>query len=385
MPSDISDQLPVHFHIDYPKAHFQQVPGTPLHIDGWAVFPDAPVHFVEVRIDGRLEFHGRLNKARPDVAPALGLSLDTDRLGFEFQLPVLGLSGGGAHQLTFRFSDEAGRRSGVVTIDFTMAETGDQKGFAQRFSEIPSHLVAKVNRDLSETVFSEIGEGVANQIVSACPELRHASRVLDFGCGLGRVLWPLHRMSPEARFTGYDIDPQMLRWAQHLHGSAPWLELCHSTLALEDASFDFVYAISVFTHLDITTEYWLFEIQRVLRPGGQAFLTFHDDTLFAEYAGGPDLPSVRQGDVLRGVHVEGKGSAEGGAAMGTFYEKSVWEALLGKYFELGHTVPRGLRGHQSYSVVRKDARSLARPDPMPYLAHLEEQLYRLREQAVVAY
>lgn len=377
--------VPVHYHIDYPKAEFQQVLGSPLNIEGWAVFPEGLVHFVEVFINDMLEFHGRLNTMRPDVVRALDLKHESELLGFELRIQLSQKLPQGKHTLKLRFHDESGRRSGFVAVAFTSIADDGQKSYSSRFSEIPQYLVAKVNRDLSEAVFTAIGEGVRDQIIEACAEIKTAHSVLDFGCGLGRVLDPLRKACPDAKFTGYDIDPLMLRWCRHLHGNAPWLELSHSTLGLPDSSFDVVYAISVFTHLDVTSEYWLHEIHRVLKPGGIAFLTYHDETLFADCAGGPDLPGTSIGDVLQGAFIVGKGTAEGGAAMGTFYETRVWESLLGRFFHVESTKPRGLRGHQSFTVVRKVSQSAVAPDPIPYLAHLEEELFKLRDKVSVAY
>jgi SAM-dependent methyltransferase len=380
-----ADQLPVHWHIDYPRPGFQLVVGSPLNLEGWAVFPDAPVDFVEVSVDGRTEFLGRLNKQRPDVSKALGISHGNDLVGFDLQLPLPSDLEHGEHQVTLRFEGVRCGRSGPVTLPFMVVADDENKAFSQRFSEIPQYLVAKVNRDLNEQVFTTIGNDVCRYIIEACPQATSAPAILDFGCGLGRVLAPMRMQCPQARFTGYDIDPLMLRWCWHLQGKAPWLALEHSTQRMGNASFDFVYAISVFTHLDVSTEHWLHEIARVLKPGGTAYLTYHDETLFESFAGGPNLPSTSKGATLKGVHVEGKGTAEGGAAMGTFYETAAWVALLSRYFHVESTVPRGLGGHQSYSVVRNDGRALVAPDAVPYLTHLEEQLFELREKAAVAY
>src|SRR5947208_884804 len=47
-------------------------------------------------------------------------------------------------------------------------------------------------------------------------------------------------------------------------------------LAFDDASFDLVYALSVFTHLtgDLQVA-WRDELRRVLRPGGRLLITTH--------------------------------------------------------------------------------------------------------------
>jgi hypothetical protein len=58
-----------------------------------------------------------------------------------------------------------------------------------------------------------------------------------------------------------------------------------------DASIEALYACSVITHLrEATAADWLADLSRVLTPGGQALITFHD-AAHAERAGAP-LPAV---------------------------------------------------------------------------------------------
>jgi SAM-dependent methyltransferase len=104
-----------------------------------------------------------------------------------------------------------------------------------------------------------------------------ARRVLDFGCGCGRVT----RFFPEStdRWIGYgsDINPDHVDWCRDhlpvvttlLNGAAPPIET-------EDASMDFVYCLSVFSHLpDDQALAWFEELARVIRPGGILLITTH--------------------------------------------------------------------------------------------------------------
>jgi SAM-dependent methyltransferase len=121
-------------------------------------------------------------------------------------------------------------------------------------------------------------------------------RVLDIGCGTGRFAQQL--LGRPNFFTGvyrgFDIDRRSIEWARH-HVRADAADVHFTdvdvynkhynpeghlhpesfTFPYGDASFDFAFAVSLFTHLpgDACARY-LQEIGRVLVPGGRALLSF---------------------------------------------------------------------------------------------------------------
>ena len=48
-------------------------------------------------------------------------------------------------------------------------------------------------------------------------------------------------------------------------------------LPIEDRTFDLISAMSVFTHIDETETSWLLELWRILKPGGIAVVTIHNE------------------------------------------------------------------------------------------------------------
>lgn len=99
-------------------------------------------------------------------------------------------------------------------------------------------------------------------------------RVADWGCGLARVL---RHLPDRYRRTGFDYNDRAIRWctenikdAQFFHnGLMP-------PLPAAAASFDALYALSVFTHLsEEAHDAWMHDIARVLAPGGVFLGAFH--------------------------------------------------------------------------------------------------------------
>lgn len=101
-------------------------------------------------------------------------------------------------------------------------------------------------------------------------------RVLDFGCGVGRVMRYWHGR-PGLEVFGTDIDPASIAWARE-NLPFTWFDVnkLDPELSYADGYFGLVYAQSVFAHLpEALQQPWLRELQRVLRPGGMLYFTTH--------------------------------------------------------------------------------------------------------------
>ena len=116
------------------------------------------------------------------------------------------------------------------------------------------------------------------------------STVVDIGCGCGRYAHPLrdYRFKSEqftGKYLGIDIDEEMLEWCSR-HYDSERFSFCRSNHAskayrgaangnshyrvpLADASADFVFSTSLFTHLlEEQVANYCQESCRILRPGG---------------------------------------------------------------------------------------------------------------------
>lgn len=104
-------------------------------------------------------------------------------------------------------------------------------------------------------------------------------RVLDFGCGSGRLLRHLLAEAEVAEIHGCDISAEMVAWVdRNLRPpiASALVNAPSPPLSYPDAHFDLVTAISIFTHIADGWSEWLLEMHRILKPGGILIATFMD-------------------------------------------------------------------------------------------------------------
>jgi cyclopropane fatty-acyl-phospholipid synthase-like methyltransferase len=125
-------------------------------------------------------------------------------------------------------------------------------------ADSPASFAASGERDLEEKVL----DGLA---------VSPGWKVLEIGCGMGRLLKPLSRRV--ARVVGVDLSDEMLRRAREYCAGLPNVELLRTEGWLDflpSDSFDFVFSHIVFQHLPrkAYAKRYFREAFRVLAPGG---------------------------------------------------------------------------------------------------------------------
>jgi SAM-dependent methyltransferase len=100
-------------------------------------------------------------------------------------------------------------------------------------------------------------------------------RVLDFGCGAGRVLRQFLPEAESGEFWGCDLYEPTIAWLDE-NLTPPFRFYVNEKRPMPhpDDHFDLVYAISVFTHITDEWADWLLELHRILKPGGLLLATF---------------------------------------------------------------------------------------------------------------
>ena len=159
----------------------------------------------------------------------------------------------------------------------------------------PSALITLISSTAGQRWYSERGREDAAQFRALAAEqgidLAQPRTVLDWGVGCGRIArWLAADVTAGGgQFLGVDIHAKLIAWCA---GALPGRYLRNGLrppLPFEAGSVDLVYSHSVLTHLtEETARAWLAELRRLLKPGGCAILTFHDET-YAQAWGPPEV------------------------------------------------------------------------------------------------
>jgi SAM-dependent methyltransferase len=114
-------------------------------------------------------------------------------------------------------------------------------------------------------------------------------RVLDFGCGCGRLTRYLE-VHHEIRAYASDVNSDLVSWCvQFLPNTQTSLNEVEPPLPYADKTYDLIFSLSVFSHLpEVRAQEWLQELSRLLIPGGILVVTTH---------GYPALETIRRSDV----------------------------------------------------------------------------------------
>ena len=218
----------------------------------------------------------------------------------------------------------------------------------------PEALVFRIGGSESYEVYEHIGRTVAKNLTDTLSEfspLKRGSRILDFGCGCARVLRYFQPDFEKCKFYGSDIDQQAIAWCQEHITDATFVVNNHlPPLPFEDQHFDFIYSISIFTHLPEEMQFaWLKELRRVTKIGGHLILTTHGQDLF------PPTLEAQKPLSADGFFYYRNGTTEG---LPEYYQ-TAWHTeeyvreQWGRFFKIRKHKKQGINNHQDLILCQR--------------------------------
>lgn len=189
-------------------------------------------------------------------------------------------------------------------------------------------------------------------------DFRPGDRILDFGCGAGRMIRHLQPLAETCEIWGTDISASHILWCKR--NLSPPFHFATTTkvphLPFEDRSFRFIYCGSVFTHIDDLADAWLLEMRRILAPGGRLYATIHDNHTMSllEKGEGKWLGWLRE----KPVYQQSKESFDmftvgRGADSQVFYDQAYFRKMVGDAFEVVSVTPEAYFYQTAFLLERR--------------------------------
>lgn len=240
----------------------------------------------------------------------------------------------------------------------TMVEDLRHPGDYGPYAVPPPLLRHRVQGLLGRESFMRKGEicaaNIRELLASVGRDVYSFNHVLDFGCGCARVLRCFADRPPSCRLFGTDIDPVAVAWCRrHLdfaefdtNGPLPPTRYAAGT-------FDLIYAVSVFTHLDEEMQFaWLRELKRIAQPGGVLILSVHGESLQAGLSAELRARLAAHGFAFM-VGQTGRLKLDG---LPDFYQTAFHAERYvrknwSRFFEVVRCVERGINNHQDAVIL----------------------------------
>ncbi|MEA2552228.1 MAG: hypothetical protein QOJ65_404 [Fimbriimonadaceae bacterium] len=327
--------------------------GNQTYIYGWAIDPDRQWTRADLYLNGELVASCEPHE-REDVTSALPQFKFGRMSGFNFGSEDADVGNGHTDRADLVFYDGDQPIATVFTPVRTDLET---------FVPLPpEHLMKRVIGSGDPTQFKRFALYCFGQYLAAANRHREFSgikKMLDWGCGCGRVTAHYLRIGNGPEVYGCDIDGEDIAWCKAnladgvFETTSPFVPLPY-----EAGSFDLVVSLSVLTHLSKDQQAdWLREIDRVLAHGGLFIGSVHGYS--AALRGGEYLSERLKrepffddlsDEILDGIAPKGYYRA-------TFQTPDYTRKAFGKVFDILEYIDRGV-GIQDLVVARKkDARA----------------------------
>ena len=107
------------------------------------------------------------------------------------------------------------------------------------------------------------------------PYLKDNFKILDLGCGNGRLIKILEENNCKIEYTGIDFSTELIKQAQESFPKYTFKVKDMNNIDYEENSFNMVFMIASFHHLETKEERLelLKKINKWLKPGGYLFMT----------------------------------------------------------------------------------------------------------------
>lgn len=182
----------------------------------------------------------------------------------------------------------------------------------------------------------ETSKEILDLIEKANGTLKGEIKLLDWGCGPGRITRHLPALLPEGSSVyGADYNEDYINWCKRnliaIHFS---IASIHPPIGFAGDFFDIILGLSVFTHLSRSNhDEWIHELSRMLKPGGLLYITTQGNSFRIK------LTKAEKQQFDAGQIVVRENRLEGNRLYSAFEPASFMKMILEPKFEIIEFLP----------------------------------------------
>ena len=198
---------------------------------------------------------------------------------------------------------------------------------------------------------------IKNLIKNSGKDIASFQKILEFGCGCGRVIRHLHDADAAYELYGTDVDEKEINWCRKNLN-----KICHfetnsylPPLKYETNTFDLIYSISVFTHLEEQSQFlWLKELHRIAKPKSLVIISVNRISMLS------DEETSKKGIIVRerttdAVQRSWLGKKEYPSSYyDAFHNPEYIKREWSKYFRIIDYCPGAITSYQDAVVLEKE-------------------------------
>lgn len=332
-------------HFRWPSGTFL-FPTRALRVRGWMLMPDGPFDRIHAFVNGD-ELFTCAPQFRPDLQAAFPHIPNAGTAQFSFEIPRRIAQRGRVDIVGKRMGEPIGRMQFRFRLDLERVVPTP-----------PARLTQCVVNTTDSRFFLAQGYKSFDEMNGAIR--RHMPgqpirRLLDWGCGCGRLTAHWLRQNEIAEVHGCDINGDAIDWCRTnlLRGQFEVVPFTPPT-RYPDAHFDAIAAYSVFTHLTAPAQdEWLAEMRRILKPGGIFAASVHGASA-AYFRFGPQSDAMIAGGIHDGTVATGMETVlDADAYRDTYQTEEYTRQVFGRQFEILEYAERGVGNNQDLVVLRK--------------------------------
>jgi len=364
------------FCLDFPNDRTLQ---ADMAFSGWYFPATEKPPTLRLRIDGKDLSQLQHGISRADVAQAFPEVDQAGQSGFQgtFSLNLADLPA----EVDIEIVDESDTHGPRPLFKDTFSKYGQAQAPKPKAVPVPPNdLLARISGDPDPQNFLNSFESLRHEVLRYLAEagvnFSNLDHILDLGCGVGRFLLAFRdSLNPGQQLRGCDVHRGCAEWCQD---NIDFADVAHNgetpPLPYSARQFNMVYALSVFTHLKLDLQFlWVWELYRVLKPGGIAFLTLHGNsyfpTFYQSWRDGSTISgetiSIGDGGLFAYLIMKSGDSGQGQIGVAAGHSPELVRDLFAP-FQILKWVPQStLAGGQDLYILRKpeNTSELAFPEP----------------------